>query len=527
MTHGSAISLFALDCGATHWRLYRAGYRLEGNALRILGDPQPAPLTSFSDRVLPAVFSLDPAGGQLDQIGEPALAQLEVETLRQQVCEYFKPCIGAHLETDPLPHQTRYSHKQALEFTRLLLAAILHQIQQEKWRGSPFDDRIRFAFSYPVHWQYAHGGQVLADFKAIVLACFPEKVRCYVRFVPEPEGAILSLQRQGLLNSAKAGPTLIVDVGGSTTDIVAGQVNTQTGELCYLGHYGQPFGGGLYDAAIAEFLSYELDLPPAELTADPAALATLRIYAQRLKEALSRQILQADGDSARQTAQRMITLVLPNGQVYRRMIQLNRAGFHQYAGHLDQKFKKLIAAALTALKIQPEAVGQVVLVGGGVQLFSIVAHLREVFGASKIVLADNPAEIVVRGVALEYGASLGTLEPGASLVLASPQTDAPLQGGAAPLTSEWVLVSAEGESHPLKPGSTKIGRARDCQIWLDSEKVSRNHAEIRVDADTISLTDLGSTNGTFLDAERLASNQPRPLTAGDELRFGDRKFILN
>jgi hypothetical protein len=50
--------------------------------------------------------------------------------------------------------------------------------------------------------------------------------------------------------------------------------------------------------------------------------------------------------------------------------------------------------------------------------------------------------------------------------------------------------------------------------------VSRIHAAIRRGEDTLMLVDLGSTNGTYLNGQRLIPNQPRVLRDGDEVRFG-------
>ncbi len=49
--------------------------------------------------------------------------------------------------------------------------------------------------------------------------------------------------------------------------------------------------------------------------------------------------------------------------------------------------------------------------------------------------------------------------------------------------------------------------------------VSRIHAAIRRSEDTLTLVDLGSVNGTFLNGQRLIPNQPRVLRDGDEIRF--------
>ena len=72
-----------------------------------------------------------------------------------------------------------------------------------------------------------------------------------------------------------------------------------------------------------------------------------------------------------------------------------------------------------------------------------------------------------------------------------------------------------------------MGRARECQVWLESDKVSRVHAELHRAADTLELIDLGSTNGTFLNDKRLQANLPHSLDVGDEIRFGDQVFKLN
>jgi pSer/pThr/pTyr-binding forkhead associated (FHA) protein len=68
-----------------------------------------------------------------------------------------------------------------------------------------------------------------------------------------------------------------------------------------------------------------------------------------------------------------------------------------------------------------------------------------------------------------------------------------------------------------------VGRAEDMQIMIDSTSVSRRQAQIRMEDDgSWTVRDLGSTNGTFLNGQRLAT--ARPLNRGDEISFG--KFSL-
>lgn len=50
--------------------------------------------------------------------------------------------------------------------------------------------------------------------------------------------------------------------------------------------------------------------------------------------------------------------------------------------------------------------------------------------------------------------------------------------------------------------------------------VSRQHAVLRRQNDTVVVVDLNSANSTFLNGQRLVPDQPRILRDGDELRFG-------
>jgi hypothetical protein len=56
--------------------------------------------------------------------------------------------------------------------------------------------------------------------------------------------------------------------------------------------------------------------------------------------------------------------------------------------------------------------------------------------------------------------------------------------------------------------------------------VSRRHAVIKRGEDTLMLVDLGSTNGTHLNGQRLTPDQPRVLRDGDEIRMGRLVFHI-
>ena len=515
------ITVFAIDCGATNWRLFRGEYQITDASIQMIGGPQPAPLTSFIDRRLPAVLCLNPAGNTLESFGEVAQQQLDDELQRERVREHFKPCIGSHLEQNPLPHQKRYTHVQALEYTRLLLQSTLEQVRQEKLRSSAFDDRIVFTFAYPVHWRSDHNSVVFEDFAQTVRGCFPEDFDG-LRFVAEPEGAILCLNARGLLGQPQSSnPTLIIDVGGSTTDVVAGQVD-DNGRLMFLGRHGESFGGDLYDAEIAKFIADELKVPASALADDPSALISLRLSAQRLKESLSRQLLH--GGQINHVPQRTVTLVMQDGSIYRRVIALDEDRFRNITAGLEASFTKLVDNALRATTVQEGKIGQVILVGGGAQLFTILGYLRQRFGENKVLLADNPEEIVVQGLCLEYGASFEKIEPEIQILTGLKNNEVPLEP--APVEKYWKLITEDDTLFLLPIGLTTIGRGEENDMRINDPKASRLHAKLQAEKDMLEVVDLGSTNGTYINHERLVPNQPRSLKPGDEVIFGKTRYVI-
>ena len=78
-----------------------------------------------------------------------------------------------------------------------------------------------------------------------------------------------------------------------------------------------------------------------------------------------------------------------------------------------------------------------------------------------------------------------------------------------------------GLTYVLGDGETIAGRSDDVQIFLGDVTVSRQHARFLVDDDGLTVEDLRSTNGTYVNAERHDRAQLRP---GDEVIIG--KFHL-
>jgi predicted component of type VI protein secretion system len=80
----------------------------------------------------------------------------------------------------------------------------------------------------------------------------------------------------------------------------------------------------------------------------------------------------------------------------------------------------------------------------------------------------------------------------------------------------------QGTEQPVEPGTT-IGR-EGCDITLSDPDVSRRHAAIQVVGDEVSIEDLGSTNGTFVNGQRIEVR--RRLGDGDEVKIGSTVWRL-
>lgn len=91
--------------------------------------------------------------------------------------------------------------------------------------------------------------------------------------------------------------------------------------------------------------------------------------------------------------------------------------------------------------------------------------------------------------------------------------------------SEFTFIEqkpSQGAEHPVEPGST-IGR-EGCDITLSDPDVSRRHAAVEMSNGGLSIEDLGSTNGTFVNGERITA--PRALRDGDEIQIGSTVWRL-
>jgi len=84
----------------------------------------------------------------------------------------------------------------------------------------------------------------------------------------------------------------------------------------------------------------------------------------------------------------------------------------------------------------------------------------------------------------------------------------------------WQLVHVKAEAnekHPLSGDSIMVGRDRTCSVVLAHPAVSRRHARITMAGGSLTLEDLKSANGTYVNNTRVEKTVLKP---GDVVRFG-------
>lgn len=88
-----------------------------------------------------------------------------------------------------------------------------------------------------------------------------------------------------------------------------------------------------------------------------------------------------------------------------------------------------------------------------------------------------------------------------------------------------VMFKSDGDrrSFSVARDVTVVGRREDCDLRIPVGDVSRKHCRFVKEADTIRLEDLGSSNGTFINGQRV---QEAVLQPGDWIQIGPVQFVI-
>jgi hypothetical protein len=207
-------------------------------------------------------------------------------------------------------------------------------------------------------------------------------------------------------------------------------------------------------------------------------------------------------------------------------IELAPADFERLTGFSDMLTDELVASA------QEHAESQRYQPGGPIQVSFLSkedldtgvfrvrpATAKAAAGPSAPVSALGPqADAVAEGAPVSGGA----LPPSA---VRRHEPVAGVRTRSHPAQRPWLDV--DGDHYPLLSAITILGRDNTADVILDDPGISRQHTEIRVTSDgphlIANIRDLGSTNGTFVNGERITSQR---LADGDRVNVGRTALIF-
>jgi hypothetical protein len=96
------------------------------------------------------------------------------------------------------------------------------------------------------------------------------------------------------------------------------------------------------------------------------------------------------------------------------------------------------------------------------------------------------------------------------------------------MVSQFQLIMRSGPtpgaSFILEGDQLTVGRDATNEIVINDAEISRRHARLTFQGGKYVLEDLGSTNGTFVNGQRLAG--PRVLKAGEVVQFGEQIMLV-
>lgn len=132
--------------------------------------------------------------------------------------------------------------------------------------------------------------------------------------------------------------------------------------------------------------------------------------------------------------------------------------------------------------------------------------------------SSTAADYVLKGVAA--GAAAAAIVAGARVV--SQQNHGAT--GQFVVVAPLVLANVIGEKYEVREFPAVVGRTGDCQIPLPGNLVSRQHARFFMLNGSLTLEDLNSSNGTWVNEERLTA--PIKIFRGDNVKFADIELMV-
>jgi hypothetical protein len=216
------------------------------------------------------------------------------------------------------------------------------------------------------------------------------------------------------------------------------------------------------------------------------------------------------------------------------MIKCGECGYENMDGldYCDGCGAKLNAAAGTSAPsaAAPPAAAETPAPAAPVEASPAATAPEAAVGEAKLEsAADSAAEIKSDEVAPSSEAPTGEIKPE---VAPEPAPATTAAAGGAPFKAKLSVVRGgrKGQEFPLEDGNNLVGRwdpetGSFPEVDLDADdpeaKISRKHALLRIDGGKITIEDIGSLNGTYVNRQpRLSPGSPVEIKSGDEVIIG-------
>ncbi len=222
-----------------------------------------------------------------------------------------------------------------------------------------------------------------------------------LRIINEPTAAALAYG----LDKNKEQKILVYDLGGGTFDVSILDIGEGVFEVVASDGDTQ-LGGDDFDRRIVDWLVAEFKADTGtDVRGDPQAMQRLRDAAEAAKKELS----------GRMEARISLPYLSADAKGPKHLERtLTRAKFEAMISDYLDKTMRIVDAALSAAKLSPEEIDQVVLVGGSTRIPKVQELVAARFGRAKLNKDINPDEVVALGAAIQAAVLAGDMQ---SLVL--------------------------------------------------------------------------------------------------------------
>jgi molecular chaperone DnaK len=218
-----------------------------------------------------------------------------------------------------------------------------------------------------------------------------------LRVLPEPTAAALAYG----LDKKKNEKILVFDLGGGTFDVSCLDVGDGVFEVLSISG-DTHLGGDDFDEELINYIAEEFRKQEGiDLRKDPMAL-------QRLKEAAEKAKIELSG--AQETTINLPFITADASGPKHLQMTLTRSKFEQLITPLVEKTRKPVLDALRDAGLQPDAINEVVLVGGSTRVPLVQRLVKELFKGKEPNKTVNPDEVVAIGAAIQGGIATGEVK---------------------------------------------------------------------------------------------------------------------